>query len=283
MINALVVSKDRACQLRLLLESIKLNADNFFNQILIIYKGSNFLYEEGYRKLQAENILPNLAWQAEQDFVSDFKNAINGCGSHFICGIVDDCVFYKRLPITWQDVESAIQDDVFCFSLRLGLNTTLQYYMNPDKRYRLENYGENALFVKWNWKEWDSTLNYGYPISLDGHIFRTKQLAELTNKYPFDYLRQWEGVIAGKSRDDVPEQNMVSCKQNVLFSIATNCVQDPPLVAGLMYPYTEEYLNNKYLNDEAISLEGLEYGFQNVSWCHTEMPFRFNKIDSGEE
>ena len=192
MINALVVSKDRACQLRLLLESIKLNADNFFNQILIIYKGSNFLYEEGYRKLQAEKILPNLAWQAEQDFVSDFKNAINGCGSHFMCGIVDDCVFYKRLPVTWEDVESAIQDDVF------------------------------------------------------------------------------------------PEQNMVACKQNVLFSIATNCVQDPPLVAGLMYPYTEEYLNNKYLNDEVISLEGLEYGFQNVSWCHTEMPFRFNKINSGE-
>ena len=86
MINALIVSKDRACQLRLLLESIKLNADNFFNQILIIHKGSNFLYEEGYRKLQAEKILPNLAWQAEQDFVSDFKNAM----------LVSDSRFYPR-------------------------------------------------------------------------------------------------------------------------------------------------------------------------------------------
>ena len=279
MINALIVSKDRACQLRLLLESIKLNADNFFNQILIIYKGSNFLYEEGYRKLQSEQILPNLAWQQEQDFVPDFKNAINGCGSHFICGIVDDCVFYKRIPITWQDVESTFEDDVFCFSFRLGLNTTLQYYMKPDGRYHLEDYGENAYFVKWNWKNWDSTLNYGYPISLDGHVFRTKQLAELTNKYPFDYLRQWEGVIAGKSRKDVPEENMVACKQNCLFSIATNCVQDPPLGAGLMYPYTEEYLNNKYLNDEVIDLNGLEYGFQNVNWCHTEMPFKFRSLN----
>ena len=278
MINALIVSKDRACQLRLLLESIKLNADNFFNQILIIYKGSNFLYEEGYRKLQSEEILPNLAWQREQHFVSDFKNAINGCGSHFICGIVDDCVFYKRVPVSSQDIESTLQDDVFCFSFRMGLNTTLQYYMKPEGRHVLEDYGENAYFVKWNWKNWDSTLNYGYPISLDGHVFRTKQLAELTNKYPFDYLRQWEGVIAGRSREDVPEENMVACKQSCLFSIATNCVQDPPLVAGLMYPYTEEYLNNKYLNDEVIDLHGLEYGFQNVDWCHTEMPMKFRRM-----
>jgi len=46
-----------------------------------------------------------------------------------------------------------------------------------------------------------------------------------------------------------------------------------------MYPYTEEYLNNKYLNDEVIDLSGLEYGFQNVDWCHTEMPMKFKRIE----
>ena len=276
MINALIVSKDRACQLRLLLESIKLNADNFFNQILIIYKGSNFLYAEGYRKLQAENILPNLAWQQEQDFVSDFKGAINGCGSHFICGLVDDCVFYKRLPVTWEDVETTFQDDVFCFSLRLGLNTTLQYYMSPDKRYRLEDYGENAIFVKWNWKEWDSRLNYGYPISLDGHVFRRKELSGLSTKYKFDYLRQWEGVLAGNLRNDETNQMgefMVSYKQNVLFSIPANCVQDPPLVSGQIHHYNEKDLNELYLDNTVLDVDAMEFAFQNVASCHNEIPF----------
>ena len=66
MINALVLSKDRACQLRLLLESIKKYASGFFNEIRVIYTGSNSLYEEGYKKLQSENILHNLSWQKEK-------------------------------------------------------------------------------------------------------------------------------------------------------------------------------------------------------------------------
>ena len=51
MISALVPSKDRACQLRLLLESIKQNADDIFTKIHILYTASNDEYEAGYIKL----------------------------------------------------------------------------------------------------------------------------------------------------------------------------------------------------------------------------------------
>ena len=72
MINALILSKDRACQLRLLFDSIKKYAPNLFNQITVIYIGSDDEFRQGYDKLISQEVLPNLVWQKEKDFVQDF-------------------------------------------------------------------------------------------------------------------------------------------------------------------------------------------------------------------
>ena len=285
MINALIPSKDRACQLRLLLESIKQNAGSIFTKIHVLYTASNEGYEAGYIKLQEEEILDNIEWQKEKDFTKDFIGAINDYSSDYICGIVDDCVFYKKLPSGVELIEQEFKDDVFCFSFRMGLNTTVQNYLQPERRYQLKDANVDKHFVKWNWKEWDSILNYGYPISLDGHIYRGKELATLTTKYKFDYLRQWEGVLAGNTRRDKTNDlgdHMVAYRQNVLFSIPCNCVQDPPLISGQINPYTEDDLNERYLKDEVIDFDSLECMFQNVSWCHNEIPLEFKPLKEHE-
>ena len=98
MINALILSKDRACQLRLLFDSIKKYTPNLFNQITVIYIGSDDEFRQGYDKLISQEVLPNLVWQKEKDFVQDFIDFFEECESEFFCGIVDDCVFYKTVP-----------------------------------------------------------------------------------------------------------------------------------------------------------------------------------------
>ena len=134
MINALILSKDRACQLRLLFDSIKKYAPKLFNQITVIYTGSDDRFTQGYDKLISQEVLPNLVWQKEKDFVQDFVNFFEQCDSEFSCGIVDDCVFYKTVPSDAELVEAAFDDDVFCFSLRLGSNTTCLLYTSPSPR-----------------------------------------------------------------------------------------------------------------------------------------------------
>ena len=283
MINSLIPSKDRACQLRLLLESIKQNANDIFTKIHILYTASNDEYQAGYLKLQEEEILDNIEWQREKDFTKDFIAAINDYSSDYICGIVDDCVFYKKLPSGPELIENIFEKDVFCFSFRMGLNTVVQNYLLPDHRFELTNSKITSHFVKWNWLDWDSRLNYGYPISLDGHIYRGGELAELTAKYEFPCLRDWEGILAGKTRrggkvfDETNNvgDHMVAYRQNVLFSIPCNCVQDPPLISGQINPHTESDLNKRYLDGEVIDLNALESMFQNVSWCHNEIPLSF--------
>jgi len=278
MINGLILSKDRACQLRFLLESVSVNAPSLLGKIKIIYTSTSDDFAKGYEKLKSEEILPNIVWEKENDFVPDFLNALKTCESEYICGIVDDCVIYKKLPTSPQQIEAVFDDKVFCFSLRLGVNTTIQNYMMPNQPVELQKFQQNPHCVKWDWKEWSSKLNYGYPISLDGHIFRTKEISDLSHKFKFEYLRQWEGVIAGKCREETERNMMISYRQNVLFSIPSNCVQDPPLVAGQIYPYSEEDLNERYLNDEVIDFNGMEYAFQNVTWAHNEFPLVFKKL-----
>jgi len=281
MINALIPSKDRACQLRLLLESIKQNANGIFTKIHVLYTTSNEGYEAGYIKLQEEEILDNIEWQKEKDFTKDFIGAINDYSSDYICGIVDDCVFYKKLPSGVELIEKEFEDDVFCFSFRMGLNTVTQNYLQPERKYHLKDANVDKYFIKWNWKDWDSVLNYGYPISLDGHIYRGKELATLTTKYKFDYLRQWEGVLAGNTRRDKTNDlgdHMVAYRQNVLFSIPCNCVQEPPIPSGVTNPYTESDLNKGYLDGQIIDFNALEPMFQNVSWCHNEIPLKFKPL-----
>jgi hypothetical protein len=183
-------------------------------------------------------------------------------------------------------IESAFEKDVFCFSFRLGLNTFIQNYLLPNNRFELTNSKITAYFVKWNWLDWDSRLNYGYPISLDGHIYRGSELAELTTKYEFPCLRHWEGILAGKVRrggkvfDETNDlgDHMVAYRQSVLFSIPCNCVQEPPLVSGQINPYAEDDLNEKYLNNEVIDFNSLECMFQNVAWSHNEIPLKFKPL-----
>jgi len=279
MINGLIVSKNRACQLRLLLESISANAPSLLNEVLIIYASSNEKFAKGYDKLKEEKILPNIVWQEEVDFIPDFLNALKTCKSEYICGIVDDCVFYKKIPSTPEQIEKLMgENDCFCFSFRLGLNTTTQNYLEPELYVPLKKYQENAFCVKWDWKEWDDKLNYGYPISLDGHIFRSKEISDLSHMFKFDRLRHWEGLVNGNCRDKTGRNTMASYRQNVLFSIPANCVQDPPLVSGEIYAYSEEELNEKYLNGEVIDLLRMEYAFQNVTWSHNEFEFTFKKL-----
>ena len=51
MINAIILSKDKAPQLHLLIESLQRNNPNLFD-IRVIYETTNNVYEQGYEKLK---------------------------------------------------------------------------------------------------------------------------------------------------------------------------------------------------------------------------------------
>ena len=301
-INCLILSKDRAPQLRLLLQSIKLFADGFFNKIKIIHTASDDLYTQGYQKLISEKILDNLIWVEETDFIKDFVQSwAEGEDNYYTCGIVDDCVFHKRIPISPDQVIELIEEDesIFCFSLRLGINTYVQNYATrqhdplfceppfPKPKFQPvqenhKDYEESVSCVKWNWKVREFSSNFGYPISLDGHIFRPMEMYTLckfleNEGQGIDNLRHWESQLAHNIRNLTLRQKMASFRQSCLVSSANNCVQDPPMTNGTFYPTDQKELNDKYLDGEVLSLRKLEPQFQNINSAHTEFMYRFEQ------
>ena len=301
LINGLILSKNRASQLRLLLESINLNAEGFFNEIKIIYTFSDDDYAKGYEKLISEKILSNIVWEKETDFVQNFLDAFEFSETEYICGIVDDCVFHKRIPLDSQQVCRLMQDQqTFCFSLRLGLNTYIQNFATqtcdplwvsspfPQPKFRKAvdtpfDYEESISCIKWNWMMRSFSSNFGYPISLDGHIYRAKDMSAISNYFKngeqgINNLRHWESQLAHNIRSLTRQVSMMSFRQSCLISAANNCVQDPPMTAGTFYPTSEEELNDKYLNNKVLDLKGLEPQFQNINSAHTEFDFRFKDM-----
>lgn len=277
--NCLILSKNRACQLHLLLESICQYAPNLFDKITIIYRATDQLYLEGYDLLQSRHLLPNLEWQLDKDFYTDFISYLAHNDSELFCGITDDCVFYRSTEFTSNFLEEQFKNpDLFCATLRMGQNTILQDYLQwrfqPPIEYPIL---VSPNFIMWNWMIRDPDENYGYPISLDGHIYRTKEMYDLTQIYELRTLRSWEGVLAGRIRDLIQRPLMLAGKESSLYSIPVNCCQEPSMIAGAQFSYPISYLNCEYLDGNIIDLQDITK--KDVIWCHYELPLYFKNIN----
>jgi len=282
MINAIIYSKDRAPQLRLLLESIKLNAPGVFN-INILYKSSTQEFEKGYYKLMmegAENNMPNISWLPESgSSLRSFKELNSGLISRdyhpekyeFTCFFTDDDIIYQ--PINEQEIIDCLNsdDDVFCFSLRLGKNITVCYTQNSGNV--LIPLEETDSIVKWDWSV--HYMDFGYPLSVDGHIFRTEDIQTLSNKVPYVNPNTFEAAL--QIFDNFPKNKMAAFLNSKLVNTPANIVQNVfPNRKGEKYGFSVEELNKKYLSDEVIDYSAID--FNDIKGCHQELNFEFTKL-----
>lgn len=282
-ISAIILSKDRACQLHLLLSSIKVNASKLFENILVLVKSSSDNYTQSYKELEDE--IQGLFFCTdtvvqfidEKEFYPDFLHLIKCLNNenHLICGLTDDMCFHSEAENKQEEIIRAFTDDVFCFSLRLGYNTIVQNYLDGSLQRPLnaEHAGENI--IKWNWKNRHPMENYGYPISLDGHIYRSEELLNLSTIKSFHNLREWEGYLAQHIRSIIDRPYMIASPSSSVVSIANNCVQYPPMIAGALYPSTPEELNQRFLDGYRIDLAPIM--LKRFSSSHIELPFSFIK------
>ena len=269
MINNIIFSKNRASQLRLLLESIKINCPDTFNITVLYYSSDNF-YEEGYEKLKKENILPNVNWIKQSDFKNNVLQMLQ-TNSDYSCFGVDDDIFFK--PFDENIIRKTMIEgqDIFTFSLRLGKNVNTCYTMKCSNV--LIPLEENNGVVKFDWTK--HYADFSYPLSLDMHIFRTKEILKLTKAVTFNNPNEYEGGL--QIFNNFPKYKMACFPHNVVVNSPANRVQDTcPNRFGEQYGFSEKELNMKYLNNEVVDYESLD--FSNIIGCHQELKFGFKKI-----
>jgi len=266
MINSIIFSFDRAAQLHLLLESIEKNAKNIFN-ISVLYKSSNEEFEKSYSLLASRFI--NINWVPETNFKEQTLKLLDS-NLDYTCFFTDDDIIYNG--VKEEEIIDCLKDnDIFCFSLRLGFNVNVCYSMKcenvliPDK--------QDQKFVWWNWVK--SYADFGYPLSVDGHIFRTKEIKKLIRAINFLNPNTLEGGL--QIFDNYPKEIMVAYKTSSLVNSPNNIVNEThPNRKGEKYKFLAEELNEIYLSGKIIDYNSID--FSDIKGCHQELDFKFKNI-----
>lgn len=211
----MIFSKDRAAQLDLLLRTwIAFVAEPTSSPIAVVYTYSEKIYFEGYGKL-----FDKYRWVRWIEQVDDFKTVLNNnrlFEHDFTMFLVDDDVFinpfygvhHVGIPRLYAD------DSIICLSLRMhpGIRHCYAYesQVNPPR-------------IHGNVWDWDKAPgDFGYPMSLDGHIYRTDDIAAKIRNLPYANPNQLEGELAGHP---IERPRMLGVSKPVIVGVPWNKVQ----------------------------------------------------------
>jgi len=272
MINSIIFSFNRPLQLRLLLESIKRNATDKIGQpifnINIIYKYSDEKFKKGYEKLQNEKIISDINWVHENNFKEDVL-ALFDEKYEYTNFFTDNDIVYNKIII--KDIINSFNDpNLFCFSLKLGENVTWCYMMRCDNLLRKqESVSENV--IKWDWKK--HYLDFGYPWSVNTHVFKTKDIFKLIKKVSFNNLNYLENNL--QIFDNFPKNKMASFKHSVAVNVPiNNTIDENHSIEREKESKTDfKKFNDIYLSGKIINYENLN--FNNITGCYQELSFSY--------
>lgn len=187
---------------------------------------------------------------------------IDGRGDPLVAFVTDDCVFYRPVPDT---IGAWMKDrEVLCFSLRLGANVDTCY---PTGEHVSEWPGP-----EWRWQ--GAPGDFGYPGSVDGHVFRRSDLREMLDGVYLDNPTALE-VILNDRCASLGRPLMCSGPVSSLVSVPVNRVSSQSGVRhGETYPADASYLNEMFQHGARIDLERTFAGVE-VRGAHQEVEYEW--------
>lgn len=263
-INIVVFSKDRAMQLELFLRSFNnyvKDADRYVIRVLYTHSSDEFM--QGYAKLRT---MPfnNAYFYPEADFKIDVLNLIDNKNSYTVF-FVDDNVFKEYFDFYDRQMDIFDWDeDILCRSLRLGKNLDFCYPTQKPMR-QPKFFGDNSF----EWRKQDG--DYGYPMSLDGHIYRTSEIIPFLRELEYTNPNTLESKMASSIHGLPPK--MICYDKSIILNNPINMVQKA--WENKHGNVSASELNGKFLTGETISLDSF-IGVVNRA-CHVETPLIFNK------
>lgn len=267
-ISAIVFSKDRAAQLKLFLDSIQKNAVDVFDlNVFIEYTEEQ--YKKGYELVTSDYKYGDVNFIYPEVFKEKVLEVIKDSGEYFTF-FLDDDIIYNKIELA--DIVNTIDsdDDLVCFSLRLGENTTKCYTLGADNV--MHDILKNGNIMKWDWSL--HYLDFGYPFAMDGHIFRKSDILKLVKKSTFSCVEELEMALFDFA-EMFPRNKMASYTQSALVGVPVGRVQeslDSEMAITLKESRARlmrKEMNTIFLEGSFISLE--EIDFSEVNGCHQDL------------
>jgi len=258
--DVLVFSKDRACQLDLLLRSIKHSLTDWRDcRIHVLYTFSARRFERGY--VAAMSSHPEFGWTCELDEKERFRELVLALagGNDHIAFLVDDDVL--KAPVSFRESEFQrflADDSIVCVSLRLCPQIDHSYALN--RTIAVPRFEHGTI---WNWTQADG--EWGYPMSLDGHVFRSRELVPRLERLQFANPNTLESALY---RQPLPQPRAICFLTAKLVNLPFNRIQQsfPNRNMGI----DQGWLNEQFLGGRRLSLSMVR-GLRNRAVHHDEV------------
>ena len=252
MIDCVIFTKDRACQLDALLRSIN---DNFkeLTNITIIFKASNPNFLKGYKILHRK--FPKYRWVVENNLISDIKNVVSGFSQTYCMMFVDDEMVIRDQPIIKPLSLLAQKPQIHCLSLRMGTNVNYTYTASmesPPPPFTKYSHDDTVLH-QWEWGKLNGNADWGYPSCVNSHLYRTSFFKPLIVNMTYKTVNAMEGAFNG-NRPKFPP-HMICFTEPKTISVANNVVQNNKSRNSNKPEFTPESLNKKFLDGNVIDIK----------------------------
>lgn len=269
MIGALVYSRDRAAQLDLCLRSIQENGGGLFYSITVLWTASTNDFLRGYTLCEEQH--PTVKFIKETNLKDQSLQLIDK-HSPYVCLFTDDDILYREPPdfptpnhvLEWEP-------DVACFTLRLGMNINYCYPLDCEQELPAIEKGDGVMF--WEWQK--GHLDWGYPGSIDGTVYRTNELLRYLRNREFENPSQLEDQLMQAIRFSQSPQFCSSFYDSLVVNVPANRSSSTHLNNrhGDTHPFGLRDLNTEYLEGGRLSLS--EMDFSPVNAAHTELALVF--------
>ena len=274
LITSIVFSKNRPLQLDLCLNSIKKNLPECVHTT-VIHKNSEG-FASAHETLEREHSGVSFCQQGKSIFRNTLESAISA-DTDYVCFFTDDDIVFSKNVVNYEYLKNP---QAACVSLRMGLNICERSHGSKtweDLPNAYSNLGDDSI-------GWSKTSNvYGsywsYSLSLDGHVFRQRdmigmldELCYLEDRHPERWQQtpnELEGALQ-RFWTTTPD-SIVSPRHSNVVNSPNNRVQDshPGNVSGEHHSYDANYLLGKYMSGSRINLDHLD--FSDIKCPHAEI------------
>jgi hypothetical protein len=184
-IECIIFSKDRAMQLHALLSS-------FYEKVVtpitvhVLYQASNSSHQRSYEDLITiyhSRAISFIRQMDDHSFRRDFIRMVSSLQSEKIMFMVDDIIFIEDADL---HALAKYDSTKYIPSLRMGRNIEFNSNLTPCWSPRIIS--DNK--IEWFWRH--GSYAWGYPLSLDGHIFLRQEILFLTRLISFKAPNSFE-------------------------------------------------------------------------------------------
>lgn len=276
-ISGLVFSMDRALQLHALLGSYRDQVTKG-PRLSLIYRVTTEAHDKSYRDVLAEFsdvILQAIKQETRDSFRGLVIDALGRVSTKNVFFLVDDNLFIEPVDLA----KFAAHATSFSVpSLRMGENLSKSYTVQKSQskpqfvgsQSQSDNSRPSSEMISWCWS--GGELDWGYPLSVDGHIFQRQELLAMAETIEFDSPNTFENNLQRFIK--AYQWRVGICfRKSRLINIPYNKVQtDNTNIHGEVHQDEMLQLWNEGCRIDRVSY----YGLVNES-AHQELPLKVVK------